>query len=148
MNAAKTINSNDSLIQVEIKYLRQELNRVNSLLSKLSNQPSLDYVMVYNLGNYRRVSVFEIIQIQSNGNYSIFYLDDGCKILTSKTLKYWETTLNHSDLVRVHNSSLINRNKIKAVNVENSEITLTGNIFAKYSRMSKSKLLCKLKLQF
>ncbi|MFZ1571931.1 MAG: LytTR family DNA-binding domain-containing protein [Candidatus Kapaibacterium sp.] len=100
--------------------------------------------MVYNSGDYRRVSVFEIIVIKSNSNYSTFYLDDGSKILTSKTLKYWEVSLNHPDLVRVHDSSLINRSKIKSVNVGNSEITLTANLTSKYSRMPKSELLKKL----
>ncbi|MBK9256694.1 MAG: LytTR family transcriptional regulator DNA-binding domain-containing protein [Saprospiraceae bacterium] len=134
----------DSLLKMEIEHLRLELIRVQSILSELSKQPDNQHVMIYDAGEYRRILINEIIQVQSNSNYSIFNLDDGSKILTSKTLKYWETTLNHPDLVRIHNSSLINRNKIKLIDVENSEIILTGNITSRYSRMSKSELLNKL----
>lgn len=146
MNSAQIINisSGEMLLKMEIERLRHELHRVQSQLYELMNQPSNEDVMVYDSGYYRRVLVNEIIQIQSVSNYSIFYLEDGSKILTSKTLKYWETTLNHNDLVRIHNSSLINRNKIKCINVEKSEIILNGNLTSRYSRMSKSELLNKL----
>ena len=146
MNSAQIINisSGETLLKMEIEHLRNELFRVQSQLYELMNQPANEHVMIFDSGYYRRVLVNEIIQIQSASNYSIFYLDDGSKILTSKTLKYWETTLNHPDLVRIHNSSLINRNKIKCINVEKSEIILNGNLTSKYSRMSKSELLNKL----
>ena len=146
MNSAQIINisSGETLLKMEIERLRHELHRVQSQLYELMNQPSNEDVMVYDSGYYRRVLVNEIIQIQSVSNYSIFYLEDGSKILTSKTLKYWEKILNHPDLVRIHNSSLINRNKIKCINVEKSEIILNGNLTSKYSRMSKSELLNKL----
>lgn len=146
MNSAQIINisSGEMLLKMEIERLRHELHRVQSQLYELMNQPSNEDVMVYDSGYYRRVLVNEIIQIQSVSNYSIFYLEDGSKILTSKTLKYWETTLNHNDLVRIHNSNLINRNKIKLINVENTEIILSGNITSRYSRMSKTELLNKL----
>ncbi len=146
MNSAQIVNisSNETLLKMEIQQLRHQLLSVQSQLSELLKQPTWEHVMVYTSGDYRRISVNEIIQIQSNNNYSTFYLDDGSKILTSKTLKYWETKLNHPDLVRIHHSSLINRNKIKIINVENSEIMLAGNITSRYSRMSKSELLKKL----
>lgn len=150
MASAQIINisSGETLLKKEVEYLRHELNRVQSILHDLSKKPSIESVMIYETREYRRVSINEIIQIQSDSNYSTFYLDDGSKILTSKTLKHWETTLIHPDLVRIHKSNLINKNKIKFINVENSEIILTGNLTSKYSRMSKSDLLCKLKLQF
>lgn len=146
MNSAQIINisSGETLLKMEIEHLRHELIRVQSLLHELLKQPTVETVMIYDSGDYRRVSINEIIQIQSDSNYSTFYLDDGSKILTSKTLKYWETTLNHPDLVRIHNSSLINRNKIKCISVEKSEIILNGNLTSRYSRMPKSELLNKL----
>ncbi len=146
MNSAQIINisSGETMLKMEIERLRHELLRVQSQLNALMNQPVNGHVMVYDSGYYRRILVNEIIQIQSVSNYSLFYLDDGSKILTSKTLKYWETTLNHPDLVRIHNSNLINKNKIEFINVENSEIILTGNVTSRYSRMSKTELLSKL----
>jgi two-component system LytT family response regulator len=150
MSSAQIINisSGETLLKQEVEHLRLELNKVQSVLHDLLKKTTMESVMIYDTKEYRRVSINEIIQIQSDSNYSTFYLDDGSKILTSKTLKYWETTLMHPDLVRIHKSNLININKIKVVNVGNSEITLTANLTLKYSRMSKSDLLCKLKLQF
>ena len=146
MNSAQIINisSGETLLKKEVEHLRHELLRVQSLLQELLKQPTVETVMIYDSGDYRRVSINEIIQIQSDSNYSTIYLDDGSKILTSKTLKHWETTLNHPILVRIHNSNLINRNKIKYINVEKSEIILNGNVISRYSRMSKSELLNKL----
>lgn len=146
MNSAQVINisPNESLLKMEIEDMRHQLLRVQMQLSELMKRSIPDHFMVYNSGEYRRVSVYEIIQIASTNNYSTFYLDDGSKILTSRTLKYWEETINHPDLVRIHHSSLINKCKIKTLNIENSEIILSGNITTRYSRMSKSELLNKL----
>lgn len=146
MNSAQIINisSGETLLKKEVEHLRHELLRVQTLLQELLKQATVETVMIYDSGDYRRVSINEIIQIQSDSNYSTIYLDDGSKILTSKTLKHWETTLNHPILVRIHNSNLINRNKIKYINVEKSEIILNGNVISRYSRMSKSELLNKL----
>ncbi len=146
MNSAQIINflSSENLLKIEIQQLRHQLLEVQSQLSQLLRQPIEEYVMVYNSGVYQRISIDEIIHIQSDSNYSTFYLDDGSKILTAKTLKYWEIELNHTDLVRIHKSYLINKNKIESINVENSVIVLKGNITARYSRMSKSELMNKL----
>jgi two-component system LytT family response regulator len=148
MASAQIINisSGETLLKKEVEYLQHELIRVQSLLHEVLKKPCIESVMIYESKGYRRVSINEIIQIQSDSNYSTFYLDDGSKILTSKTLKYWETTLIHPDLVRIHKSNLINKNKIKVVNVENFEIILTGNLTSRYSRMSKSALLNKLSI--
>lgn len=146
MDTAQIINisSNEKILNKEIENLRHQLVKVQAQLSEILKHQSSEYVMVYKSGVYVRVSVNEIIQIQSSNNYSTFYLDDGSKILTSKTLKYWESELNNRNLVRIHHSTLINKNKVKKVNLENSEIMLFGDITTKYSRMSKSSLLHKL----
>ncbi|MBK9254327.1 MAG: LytTR family transcriptional regulator DNA-binding domain-containing protein [Saprospiraceae bacterium] len=143
MSSAQIINisSSDDIQKNEMEQLRQELKRIKSQLQALMNQlQTFNNIMVYHSGEYKKITVNEIIMIHSNNNYSTFYLDDGSKILTSKTLKYWETTINNKDLVRIHHSRLINKNKIHVIKVESSEIKLFGNVTARYSRMSKSKL--------
>ena len=125
----KNMASNEVKLNQEIEQMKLELRLVQTQLSELLQQQlGQKYLMVYNSGQYRRISFNEIIQIQAHKNYSTFYLDDGNKIFTSRSLKYWENKLNHPDIVRIHNSTVINKNKIKIINVEQSEIILYGNI--------------------
>jgi two-component system LytT family response regulator len=46
-------------------------------------------------------------------NYSMVHLKNGEKILSSKTLKYWQDTINDPvNLLRIHRSYLIHRSVI------------------------------------
>lgn len=55
----------------------------------------------------------EIIRIEAAGAYSKFCLIDGRNIMVSKNLKEYELLLAGHSFMRVHNSHIINLNKIK-----------------------------------
>lgn len=61
----------------------------------------------------RIVEIDQIIRLEAMGNYTTFYSADGNKILVTKTLKEFETSLPAS-FIRVHQSHLVNRAQIKA----------------------------------
>ncbi|MDD7913901.1 LytR/AlgR family response regulator transcription factor [Polaribacter ponticola] len=63
-----------------------------------------------------KIFVFELINIircKSDNNYTTFYLENGQKILVSKTLKYYADLLKEHQFIRVHQSHLINIRFIK-----------------------------------
>ncbi|GAA0562240.1 LytR/AlgR family response regulator transcription factor [Chitinophaga japonensis] len=59
------------------------------------------------------VPLQEIIRIEAAGAYSKFCLVDGRNIMVSKNLKEYELLLAGHSFMRVHNSHIINLNKIK-----------------------------------
>ncbi len=61
----------------------------------------------------RIVEIKEIIRLESSNNYTTFYLEDGSKILVSKTLKEY-SFLNEAGFYRVHQSHQINLSKVQA----------------------------------
>lgn len=58
------------------------------------------------------VEIEKIIRCESDRNYTTFHLDDGEKILISKSMKEFEDLLEGYNFFRVHHSHLINLNFI------------------------------------
>lgn len=59
------------------------------------------------------VGLEEIIRCKSDNNYTEFYLENGAKVLVTKTLKYYADILKEYHFLRVHQSHLINTQFIK-----------------------------------
>ncbi|WP_029906835.1 LytTR family DNA-binding domain-containing protein [Prevotella sp. 10(H)] len=60
------------------------------------------------------VEISNIIRCQADGNYTIFYLKSGEKLLISKTLKEYDELLSSYNFLRVHQSHLINLLEVKS----------------------------------
>ncbi|MEA4916338.1 LytTR family DNA-binding domain-containing protein [Proteiniphilum sp.] len=60
------------------------------------------------------VEVSNIIRCQADGNYTMFHLRNGEKLLISKTLKEYDELLSSFNFLRVHQSHLINLDEIKS----------------------------------
>lgn len=59
------------------------------------------------------VNVADIIQCESQKNYTLFYLSNRKQILVTKTLKEFEEMLEGDGFLRVHHSHLINLKHLK-----------------------------------
>ncbi|MCB0484021.1 MAG: response regulator transcription factor [Flavobacteriales bacterium] len=59
------------------------------------------------------VRLTDIIKCDSDGNYTIFYLTDGRKLMASKTLGDYEHLLEGEGFFRVHRGHLVNLTHIK-----------------------------------
>ena len=59
------------------------------------------------------VEIDDIVHCEADKNYTFFYLNDGKKILVSKTLKDYDTMLAGFSFFRVHQSHLINLNFVE-----------------------------------
>jgi two-component system, LytTR family, response regulator len=110
------------------------------------NKP--ERIFVFNCGMRQLLSIADIIMIQSNSNYSTIYLLGGKKILTSKTLKYWEEKLHNGELfLRSHMSFLINKHHIEHIDVKTNRIILKGQLCAFISRREKAFVLNNLSIK-
>jgi two-component system, LytTR family, response regulator len=88
--------------------------QLGNLLSNLkNNQVTLQKIALPSADGIIFINVEEIIRCEANGNYTIIYADSKEKITASKTIKDYEELLPPSIFCRIHNSHIINLNRIK-----------------------------------
>lgn len=63
----------------------------------------------------QKICIKEILRVEGEGNYSKFHLVDGRKIISCRTLKYFETTLLENGFIRPSKSAIVNMNAIQAI---------------------------------
>jgi two-component system LytT family response regulator len=83
----------------------------------------------------------EILYAESDGNYSTIFLTDGQKIVLTKKLKEVNTLLPSDSFFRIHNSYIINLNKIKEFLKTDGYVILKSNHKIPVSRQKKSDFL-------
>ena len=88
-------------------------NRIIAAEYKQSAKPTVQRIALTTGDGMIFVSTSEIIYCQAESNYTAVMLEGGKKILVSKVLKEIDETLSGPDFFRIHNSYLINVNKIK-----------------------------------
>tara|TARA_B110000046_G_C13022385_1_gene411907 strand:+ start:4912 stop:5667 length:756 start_codon:yes stop_codon:yes gene_type:complete len=88
----------------QLSVLQESISNPNRLSQKISLHTSEKIIIV---------QLSEIIRCKSDNNYTTFHLENGQKILVSKTLKYYADMLKEHAFLRVHQSHLINTKYIK-----------------------------------
>ncbi|MDA9089358.1 LytTR family DNA-binding domain-containing protein [Maribacter arcticus] len=83
----------------------------------------------------------EILYAESDGNYSTIFLTDGQKIVLTKKLKEVNELLPSDSFFRIHNSYIINLNKIKEFLKTDGYVVLKSNHKIPVSRQKKSNFL-------
>jgi len=83
----------------------------------------------------------DILYAESDGNYSTIYLADGQKIVLTKKLKEVGEMLPAETFFRIHNSYIINLNKIKEFLKTDGYVILKSNHKIPVSRQKKSDFL-------
>ncbi len=86
----------------------------------------------------------EIIYCESDGNYCTIYLDNKEKVLLTQKLKFMEEKLADSCFFRIHNSYLINLNKVKEFHKADEYVVLSNMVKIPVSRNRKADFLNKL----
>lgn len=86
----------------------------------------------------------DICYVESDGNYSTLYLCKNKKIVLTKKLKEVANILPQDVFFRIHNSYIINLNKIKEFLKTDGYVILENNIKVPVSRQRKSDFLDKL----
>ncbi|SFN51773.1 two component transcriptional regulator, LytTR family [Bizionia echini] len=84
-----------------------------------------------------------IIYIESDGNYSTFVMADNQKILVTKKLKEVNALLPENYFFRIHNSYIINLNKIKEFIKNDGYVIMQTNEKIPVARQRKSDFLDK-----
>jgi two-component system LytT family response regulator len=83
----------------------------------------------------------DIVYAESDGNYTTVYLKDGQKMVLTKKLKEVNEILPSEGFYRIHNSYIINLNKIKEFLKTDGYVILKPNHRIPVSRQKKSDFL-------
>lgn len=71
---------------------------------------------------YALVEIDNIMRCEAQSNYTMIYLNDGKKYLTSKSLKHYDEMLSDFSFYRIHKSHLVNTNYIVEVKQDGTVI--------------------------
>ncbi len=85
-----------------------------------------------------------IVYVESEGNYSTLFLDDNSKMVLTKKLKEVNQLLPNSMFFRIHNSYIVNLNKIKEFYKSEGYVIMSSNHKIPVARQRKSGFLEKL----
>ncbi|WP_273569049.1 LytR/AlgR family response regulator transcription factor [Maribacter halichondriae] len=106
------------------------------------NSNSLDKKIMFSTdGKLLFLESDEILYAESDGNYSTIFLADGQKIVLTKKLKEVNDMLPQESFFRIHNSYIINLNKIKEFLKTDGYVVLKSNHKIPVSRQKKSDFL-------
>lgn len=129
----------------QIKRTKAKARRYTYIKEMLQNQKSKKLAIPIQSG-IQMIDMDTITFIKASGSYTdIFY--DGKKISISKNIKHLENTLPPAQFIRVHDSYIVNKNKIvKYVKGSGGYVVLDDGSSVDVSKRKKEDLLNKLYL--
>lgn len=86
----------------------------------------------------------DLLYCESDGNYCTIFLENKEKIFITQKLKFMEEKLSGLHFFRVHNSFLINLNKIREYHKADEYVVLSNNAKIPVSRQKKASFFDKL----
>ena len=91
------------------------------------------------------IELDQIVYIVGSGNYSTFYLLNGEKITSSKSLKHFEDILPKSNFYRSHQSYLVNLSYVEGIKTGDGVVELIDKNEVALSKSRKEGLLARMK---
>ncbi len=124
--------------------LKESLLRYNKKRShpaELLNEPSISNgrLAIHQIDGVHFIVLGNIIRMESDGNYTKIYSEKENYLISSKTLKTYEELLSHQGFIRIHNSHMVNMEKIKSI-LKNEILILIDGTQLPISRRRKKDL--------
>src|SRR5690606_40727560 len=123
---------------ISIAKVEEVLMNINS---KLNNQK----VIINTEGKLVFLNIDDILYIESDGNYSTFILSKNQKLVVTKKIKEIDAILPKNYFFRIHNSFIINLNKIKEFVKSDAYVVMESNEKTPFARQQKTDFLNKFK---
>ena len=143
----KPIDSDDlsDAIQKIIKFNSRILNsnKLEKFLIDI-NQKQNKKITINTDGKLVFLNIEDIVFIESDGNYSTFNLKNNQKLVVTKKLKDVNSLLPENVFFRIHNSYIVNLNKIKEFLKTEGYVVMESNSKIPVARQRKSDFLKKL----
>ncbi len=115
-------------IQRAVESIENEVNEHDKYETVINNIQSDQKKMVLRTSeSLFIVDLDSIVRCKSENNYTTFYLDDGRKIVTSRTMKEHEEALSYPHFMRCHRSHIINLNFVNRFNKNDGGMIIMKN---------------------
>lgn len=118
--------------------------KLERMLSNFNSQFDKKKITINTDGKLLFLDVDDIVFIESDGNYSTLFLENKKKIVLTKKLKEVDAMLPEHYFFRIHNSYIINLNKIKAFIKNEGYVVMDSDQKIPVARQRKSDFLEKL----
>ena len=145
----KPFDSNDIIEAVKKVISSQNkenyVKKINAFFHNYQSQQKK--IVLSNADDIHIIDIQDIIYAASDNNYTTFYINDGRKILISKSLKHFELKLSNFFFFRIHQKFLLNTNYIKQFSKRTEEVVLSTNEKLPVSQSKKASLLSFLSAQ-
>ncbi|MFZ6000419.1 MAG: LytR/AlgR family response regulator transcription factor, partial [Bacteroidota bacterium] len=138
---------------IDAEELKETVSRAGARKKQITNQ-QLEMLMSYvkpEKPRVRRVALTvsdhllfvdtnDIVYCESDSNYTIFFLNNGEKVIISKTLKDVEEILEGADFFRIHASYLINMKHVtKFIRGDGGYVVMSNQQHITVSRKKKDE---------
>ena len=135
----------DSIKKIK-KHSERNINsaKLEQMLSNFNSQFDKKRITINTDGKLLFLDVDDIIYVESDGNYCTLFLKDQKKIVVTKKLKEIDKILPEHYFFRIHNSYVINLNKIKAFIKNEGYVIMDSDQKIPVARQRKSDFLEKL----
>ncbi len=132
----------EAIERAKVKSEQKNLE-IKNLANNFQQSGDLSNTIIINSEKgYQLVKISEIIRIESDGNYSTIFTDDGKRYVSSKNLKSFEHFLEDYQFTRIHKSHIINNNKIKDLSTKDQlEIKLINGEIVPLATRKKQVLI-------
>ncbi len=133
---------NDTIIKIK-KFNSKNFtaDKLEKILLNLNSNSIQKKITINTDGKLLFLSSDEILYVESDGNYSTLFLVDNQKIVLTKKLKEVNELLPVDSFFRIHNSFIININKIKEFLKTDGYVVLESNHKIPVSRQKRSDFL-------
>ncbi len=119
--------------------LQAQINVLNYNLESYAN-PLKMKICIPNVNGFNVININDIVYCQSDDSYTIFKLNDGSQLISSKTLHDFEQILSQDRFCRIHRSYMINLTYIKEYNrADGGYVIMHNDIQLEVSRRKKEE---------
>lgn len=119
-------------------------DQLKVLIENYSDESPIKKLVLPNNKGFEVCEIADILRIESDRNYSKFYLRTGEKFISSKTLGGYDTLLARYGFFRIHQSTVINMRFVKGYKkAGGGTVELTDGSVHKISRYRKEEFLQK-----
>jgi two-component system LytT family response regulator len=138
---------NNEELKKAISKLEQKLAQKEKLRKAdlIENRPHMSRIALPTAEGIHLVKKDDILKVEAMSNYSIFFLNNLSKIIVSRTLKEFEILFEHTQLLRVNRSVIVNLDYIvKYKKGEGGTIEMMDGSEIEVSPSKKKQLMDKL----
>ena len=105
------------------------------MLTGSYNKQEISKLVIANLEGFHVVDLQEILYLKSDNNYTDFYLKNGDKKTSSRTLKEYERMLFEKGFYRIHQQYLVNLSYVAEFNkVGGGQVRMQNGAFLPIGR--------------